>query len=178
MSHPATTKPTILLVHGSYHPPKLYAPLTNGLKARGFEVHCPFLPTSDPNFLVADPSNPSFDQPPPPAGLPTQPQDVEVLSGELERLIDDEGKDVLMLVYSSAGWSASEAAVPRYQREQRVKEGKKDGVIGMFYFAAYLPWLGQDITELFMESMERSDLSNTWVDFVVRVRAMPPWREC
>ena len=41
----ATPKPTIVIIHGGWHTPKTYAKLTNVLKASGYEVHLPRLPS-------------------------------------------------------------------------------------------------------------------------------------
>lgn len=37
----ATTKPTLLIVHGGWHVPDSYSKLTGALRAAGFEVHIP-----------------------------------------------------------------------------------------------------------------------------------------
>lgn len=41
----STPKPSVLLVHGAFHPPACYDPLTRELEAAGFEVVAPRLPS-------------------------------------------------------------------------------------------------------------------------------------
>jgi len=40
-----TTLPTIVLVHGAWSTPPIYDPFVKALRAAGYTVHCPLLPT-------------------------------------------------------------------------------------------------------------------------------------
>ncbi|KAI1090835.1 hypothetical protein F5B19DRAFT_461254 [Rostrohypoxylon terebratum] len=43
----ATTKPTIVIVHGGWHVPQSYAKLVDALEPQGYEVHVPRLPSAN-----------------------------------------------------------------------------------------------------------------------------------
>jgi hypothetical protein len=135
----SSTKPAVLLAHGSFHKNSLYEAFLETLRTRGFQdAICPQLPTSDPVRLVADPNNPSFDQLPPEAGVASQSDDVNVLGSELKRLVEDEGKEVLLIAHSSGSWSATECALPTFHRSTRQRSDLPGGIIGIFYIAAIL----------------------------------------
>lgn len=150
-----SSRPDIVLAHGSYHTPAPYADLRAHLEKAGFATHCPQLPTADPKYLVPDSSNPSFDQAPPPGGHPQQTVDAEVLGKLLKRLIDEESKEVLLLAHSSGGWTACEAATPELQREKRREVEKKGGVIGIFYMASFLIMPGESVWSTFSKSTDK-----------------------
>jgi alpha-beta hydrolase superfamily lysophospholipase len=40
-------KPTLFIVHGGWHVPESYERLISALRADGYEVHCPRLPTTN-----------------------------------------------------------------------------------------------------------------------------------
>lgn len=148
----SSPKPAILLAHGSYHTPQPYARLRALLSKQGYETHCPQLPCASRDYLVADPRNPSFDQPPPSQGLPTQDLDVAALRAVLRRLVEEQGRDVLLLAHSSGGWTATEIATPELQRGKRGLEGRGGGVVGIFYMASFLVMLGESVWSTFAAS--------------------------
>ncbi|KAF2684804.1 alpha/beta-hydrolase [Lentithecium fluviatile CBS 122367] len=149
-----SNKLTILLAHGSYHPAQAYTQFLRLLTERGYETHCPQLPTADRKCLVADPSNPSFEQPAPPGGHPQQGRDAEVLQALLKQLVEDEGNDVLLVAHSSGGWTACAGSTPEFQRERRKKEGKTGGVIGIFFMASFLILPGASVFSTFAQAEE------------------------
>ncbi|KAF2649600.1 alpha/beta-hydrolase [Lophiostoma macrostomum CBS 122681] len=151
-------KPTILLVHGSWHTPDIYAPLLQTLNARGFETHCPQLPTASPEYLLLDPANPSRDQPPPPDGHPVQTADAEVLVAILFQLVEEESKQVLVVAHSSGGWSSNEAILPAYQCPVRQKAGKSGGVLGIFCISALLCPPGESVLSTMLSALSSSRL--------------------
>jgi pimeloyl-ACP methyl ester carboxylesterase len=138
-------------------------PFLAALRTKGFEASCPQLPTADPARLVADPSNPSFNQPPPPNGVPEHVEDANVLNAALRKLIEDEGKEVLLLAHSSGGWSATEAAVPSLRRNARKDAGKQGGLIGIFYIAAFLIKPGESVYSIFSTLPSLPD-EESWVN--------------
>lgn len=137
-------------------------PFLDALRAKGYEASCPQLPTADPARLVADPSNPSFNQPPPPNGVPEHIDDANVLSSALKTLIEDESKEVLLLAHSSGGWSATEAAAPSLLRSARKDAGKTGGLIGILYIAAFLIKPGESVYSMF-SSMPVLPDEESWV---------------
>lgn len=144
-------KPAVVICHGSYHTPAPYGPFMQSLKSHaGFEtVHCPQRPTCDLSRLNVgdDLLNPDFDLGPPSAGgYPSDTEDVDVVIQVLDKLVNKEGKDVILLAHSSGGWVASQAAIPEYQLKAR---GKKGGIIGIFYFGALVVPVGESVNSFF-----------------------------
>jgi hypothetical protein len=158
MSSPSR-KPTILLAHGSWHTPAIYATLLKALNSQGFETHCPQLPSASLERLLLDPSNPSRDQPPPPDGHPTQTADAEVLRSTLSHLVDEQEKQVLLVAHSSGGWSSNEALLPSYQVSVRKEAGKSGGVLGIFCISALLCPLGESTPSTMLSALGSSSLN-------------------
>ncbi|KAJ5715969.1 uncharacterized protein N7483_013150 [Penicillium malachiteum] len=145
-----TQKPTIVIVHGSYHTPAPYGPFMDALNTLGFETRCPQRPTSDLSKLnVGDVNAPDFDRGPPPEGFPTDDDDVAVLRQVLDQLIVQERKQVLLVAHSSGGWVATQAAVLELQYEARQAQGQNGGLIGIFYYSAFTIPLNQSINGYF-----------------------------
>jgi hypothetical protein len=138
----------VLLVHGSYHTPKPYAPFLQSLKEAGIVAFCPQLPSSDPIKLqLGDPSNPDYDQRAPESGLPQPADDVKVIEDLLEILICGEGRNVLLLGHSAGGFTASAAALPVFLAKNR--KANMGGVIGIYYICAFLVPVGESINSFF-----------------------------
>ena len=125
---------TILIVHGSWHTPFFFTTIVEMLNARGYPVTVPQLPTCDP---VA-PHN---------AGLGLN-ADVVKISSEVIRLAEQESKDVLIVAHSYGGVIATAAVAPESSKEQRSKEGKAGGILGILYLTAFLPQLGISLGDM------------------------------
>ncbi|RDW72402.1 alpha/beta hydrolase [Aspergillus mulundensis] len=155
----------IVICHGSYHSPAPYGPFITALQAQGFEAHCPQRPTCDLTKLnVGDINNPDLDRDPPPGGYPTDTDDVDTTTQLLLRLINDEGKNVLLLGHSSGGWVATQAAVPELQAKPRRAEGKPGGIIGLFYFGGFAVPVGESV-HAFFQPKDGSVVLPPWVRF-------------
>ncbi|KAJ9295062.1 hypothetical protein DTO271G3_6232 [Paecilomyces variotii] len=140
----------VVVCHGSYSTPVLYEPLVHALNARGIEAYFPQRPSSDLSKLnVGDVNNPDFDREPPEGGYPTEADDAEVIIELLKKLIDDEGKWVLLVGHSSGGWVATESAKPELQAATRKSEGKEGGIIGIFYMGAFIIPVGESVHSFF-----------------------------
>ncbi|GKZ24647.1 hypothetical protein AbraIFM66951_011917 [Aspergillus brasiliensis] len=144
------TNVAVVICTGSYQTPAPYEPFRQCLESRGFEAYCPQRPTCDLSQLnVGDVSNPDFDLGPPEKGYPTDMDDVEVINQLLERLIVQEGKDVIMLGHSSGSVIASQAAVPDLQYKSRQAKGQRGGVIGIFFENAFVIPVGESVHTFF-----------------------------
>ncbi|KAJ5738563.1 hypothetical protein N7493_001718 [Penicillium malachiteum] len=161
-----THKPAIVIVHGSYHTPAPYGPFMDALNALGFEVHCPQRPTCDLSKLnVGDDLNaPNFDNGPPPEGFPTDDDDVVVLRQLLDQLIVQENKQVLLVAHSSGGWAATQVAVLELQHKARQAQGQNGGLIGIFYYSAFVIPLNQSINSYF-QPKDESVVIPPWLRF-------------
>lgn len=150
MSANETARIAVIICTGSYHTPAPYEPFRQSLEGRGFEAYCPQRPTCDLSLLnVGDVSHPDFDSGPPVEGYPTDSDDVEVVNQLLEKLIVQEGKDVIMLGHSSGGLIASQAAVPQLQYKSRHAKGQRGGVIGIFFENAFVIPVGESVHTFF-----------------------------
>jgi pimeloyl-ACP methyl ester carboxylesterase len=145
-----TSSFAVLICHGFYSTPELYQPLIDMFKSHDFEAHCPQLPTSDLSELnVGDVTKPDFDLDPPSGGYPQGKDNEEVVTKELKRLIEDEGKRVILVAHSAGGWVATQCATPHFQEHARRKEGLKGGIIGILYFSAFIIPVGESIHSAF-----------------------------
>ncbi|PYH45993.1 alpha/beta hydrolase [Aspergillus saccharolyticus JOP 1030-1] len=144
----STQQPTLVICHGSYHTPAPYAPFIEQLNLHGFETYCPQRPTCDLRRLNVgdDLRHPDLDRPAPPGGYPSDTEDVQVILDLLERLITQEGKQVLLVAHSSGGWVATQAALPKYHVRPDASAHRAPGIIGIFYYSAFLVPVGESVS--------------------------------
>jgi pimeloyl-ACP methyl ester carboxylesterase len=146
----SSSKLAVIVCHGCYHSPAPYMPLLDALKAEGIDAYCPQLPTSDLTKLnVGDAQNPNFDLGPPAEGYPQGEQDAEVVLDLLKRLVEEQGKNVILLGHSAGGWTATQAAKKELQAKERAKQGLAGGVIGVLYVGAFIIPVGESIHSFF-----------------------------
>lgn len=140
----------VVICHGSYHTPKPFGPFLAALRAQGIEAYCPQLPTSDLTKLnVGDPSHPDYNRNPPPGGYPQPGDDTVIIGHLLSRLIEGEGKNVLLVGHSSGGGSATAAAVPELQARTRQTKNLSGGIVGIFYECGFLIPIGESVHSFF-----------------------------
>lgn len=145
-----TSNLAVVICHGSYHTPALYQPLVNALKNKVIPTYCPQLPTSDLAQLnVGDVNNPDFDRGPPEGGYPQGDKDAQVVLDILTPLVEEQGKDVLLIGHSSGGWTATEVARPCLHAKTRKEKGLKGGVIGILYIGGFVIPVGESIYSFF-----------------------------
>ncbi|KAF7587384.1 hypothetical protein BBP40_007350 [Aspergillus hancockii] len=122
------TLPTIVLVHGAWHTPASYQTYIEALQERGFQVHCPHLPTcsgvSPPTASLSD--------------------DIVCVNNVVQSLVDA-GDRVLLLMHSYGGVVGS-SAIDGLSWTERQAAGQPGGVIHLLYLCAYIldagvtPW--------------------------------------
>jgi pimeloyl-ACP methyl ester carboxylesterase len=125
------TKPSIVLVGGSFATPAVYDLVVSRLKDSGFDVEVPQLPSI--GRREGEP--------------PTLADDVAHVHSVLEHKAD-EGKDVLIIGHSYGGIPTTEA-IQGLSKADREKQGKEGGVVRILYTTAVLPELGQTAAEFF-----------------------------
>lgn len=113
-------KPTILIVHGSWHTPVHYARLVDRFHATGHEALCPRCPSV--GSLA-------------PLGLK---DDAQCIRDELARLIEKQGKDVVVIAHSYGGKVTNEAADAGFAKELRRQQGKSGGVSIIIFMVSLL----------------------------------------
>lgn len=121
--------PVIFLVHGAYGGPQLYAPLTERLRARGFEVLTPRNPTLGPDAAARHTAD-----------------DTRALQA-LAAPLFAEGRDVVLLAHSFGGVTAAHAAVGHTVTE-RAAAGEAGGFRAIVYFGAFIIPKGVDLTTI------------------------------
>lgn len=136
-SSPTATKPTIVLLQGTFQLPSVYHKFAQLIESHGYPVVQPTYPS------LTSQDSPEFTR-------KTLSNDVAVVETALRKLVEDEGKTVIIAMHSYGGLVGSEA-VPadlvlstRKGRNQTIGGGG-GGVAHLFYFAAFVLPLGQSI---------------------------------
>ncbi|KAH8157062.1 hypothetical protein CIB48_g11179 [Xylaria polymorpha] len=127
------------LLQGSFQLPDVYGRLVTALKAKGYPVVHPVLPSltgqDEPDFSSKDLST-----------------DATAIENELRRLVEDDGKHVVVLMHSYGGLVGSEATPEVLMQAKRAALNLPGGVIHLFYFAAFILSEGQSVIGVFGES--------------------------
>lgn len=117
-----SSKPSIVLVHGSWVNPSFYSPLVSHLTKLGYPTTCPLLPscsssaTADTDLI----------------------DDALAIRSLLTRLIEYEHKSVIVLMHSYGGLVGSEAIAENLTLSARQKENLAGGVARLVYLAAFM----------------------------------------
>ena len=163
----------VVICQGFFHNVSIYQPSIEALKSRGIDAYCPQLPTSDLSRLnVGDLDCPNFDLDPPPEGYPQGEEDTEAVLGVLRPLIERQNKQVLLLAHSAGGWVATQAAIPELLETSRQSQGLSGGLIGIFYFGAFVVPLGESLHTTFQPKDGRI-VTPPWLQFHVSLRLDP-----
>jgi len=131
--------PTILLVQGSFQIPQVYEKLVKGLEARGYPTIYPQVPS------CSNVDSPEFPQ-------LSLADDASAIRKELTRLIEGEGRTVVVVMHSYGGLVGSEATTEELSYANRHARGLPGGVIHLFFYAAFLLQEGQSVLSAFGES--------------------------
>ena len=120
-------KPTIIIVPGAWHTPAHYLPLTSRLKAAGYKVLCPQLPSTG-----TDPDTPNHDQ------------DVALIRSHIRAACEQADEDAVLVVHSAGGVTGSEAA-KGFSKTGRGQGGKVGRVVHMVYMCAFAAEEGMSV---------------------------------
>ena len=112
---------TVLFVPGAWTTRTFYQPFLQALTVAGYDVHYAGYPSVDP----ADPS------------VADCQGDTDAITIILQSLVEDQGKDVLLFMYSYGGMPGS-AAATGLAKSQRAQEGKAGGIIGLLFLGAFI----------------------------------------
>ncbi|KAK2595614.1 hypothetical protein QQS21_006661 [Conoideocrella luteorostrata] len=135
---PSIEKPVIVLVQGSFQLPEAYYKLADALKALGYSVVQPLLPS------LTDHEKPDF-------ASKSLSDDALVVGSEVRRLVE-QGKKVVLVMHSYGGLVGNEAVTKDLSFIERQSNGLSGGVVHLFYFAALILTLGQSVLDVFGES--------------------------
>lgn len=117
---PSNTKPIIVIVHGAFHPPIYYRKLIEPLRAQGYTVLAPALPTTGLDDSVAG---------------TTYVDDVRRIYESLLPLLDEEGREAVVVGHSQGGIAASAATEGQTVAERKAR-GLGGGIKAVVYIAA------------------------------------------
>ncbi|KAJ5274030.1 hypothetical protein N7478_009155 [Penicillium angulare] len=134
-----SSKPTIVIVQGSFQTPLVYEALEAGLKNAGYPVVHPLLPSCTDVEADDFPSRTLVD-------------DASAVTKAIKRLVVDEEKLVIVVMHSYGGIVGSEAVQESLSYSQRQAEGEKGGVVHLFYYSAFILGKGQSVLSTFGES--------------------------
>ena len=126
----STTKPTIFIVPGAWHSPPAYRQFAAYLEDLGYPTITAPLP--------------SLDSKSPKTATCTE--DANALRQKLISLIDADEKEVVVIAHSYGGIPTGGAAYGLSQTT-RCQDGKKGGVIGLIYIAAFVVSEGSSLVE-------------------------------
>jgi hypothetical protein len=115
------TTTTVVFVPGAWITPVFYLPFLRALSTAGYGVHCASYSSLDPT----DPSSADCEA------------DAKDIGDSLRAIVEDEGKDALLVMHSYAGMPGAAAAVG-LGKSQRQEQGKPGGVLGMVYIGAFV----------------------------------------
>ena len=124
-SSPTKKDFTILFVHGGYHSPVFFEPIIQLLQQKGYAALCPHLPTCNPAILR---ESPDIDMK----------ADAQAIENELRRLVVQEGRRVLVAMFSYGGIPGTEAVAEDLSRKHRKARDEEGGVVGLMYVSAFL----------------------------------------
>jgi hypothetical protein len=131
-------KPTVVVVQGSFQTPFVYEALEKGLKAQGYPLEHPTLPS------CSNTDSPDFP-------LITLADDAAVVRRQVTRLVE-ENKTVVLVMHSYGGLVGNEAIPEGLSYSDRQSRGFRGGVIHLFMFAAFLIEEGKSVLDAFGES--------------------------
>lgn len=115
----APQNPTLLIIHGGWHVPASYSKLTSTLRASGYEVHIPRVPSMN----GARPPN---------ADLAT---DSDIIRSYAEALVEAE-RNVIALMHSYGGQVGTDG-LAGLGVDERQAQGKRGGVVHLIYMTAF-----------------------------------------
>ena len=121
-------KRAAVIVHGAWGTPVVYTSFNERLSAKGWEVHCPLLPTCN-------------NKRPPDS---TRDDDVKLIREIIGRLVDD-GYPVFILMHSYGGVVGSEAALEELSIYKRSKAGLLGGIARLVFMSAFIIIPGETV---------------------------------
>lgn len=124
-----SSKPTLVLVPGSFALPDFYSNVVSAVKQAGYDIH------TIHNLSTGLKAN---------EGRPEGPHDMYEDAAQIAETISklsDEGKDIVLFAHSYGGVPATES-LKGLSKEAREKDGKKGGVVRIAYMTCIVPAIG------------------------------------
>lgn len=165
LSDTPSTKPTIFIVPGAWHTPECFDALREVLESHGY-----------PTESIA---HPSIGAEPP---TKTLDDDANNVRKTLSRLIDKEGKDVILIGHSYGGNVVSNAS-DGFGRATRAAEGKTGGISLLIYLTGFVvpkgksllvalggqwqPWMKFDVSRDKENKRQTVERGNPMIDLIM-----------
>lgn len=130
-SHLGKTKPVILIIHGAWQHPAYYQAFVQVLQSRGYETHCPRLPSCN-------------GQVPPTKSLEDDVHFIRQFTAQLT----DAGKLVDVIMHSYGGIVGTDALC-KFGIAERSRRGFAGGVRNLIYLTSFVPHKGQSLVGIF-----------------------------
>ncbi|KAI1073860.1 alpha/beta-hydrolase [Whalleya microplaca] len=126
------TKPTVVLLQGTFQLPEVYHKFARLIESRGFPVVQPSYPSltgqDEPDFIKK-----------------TLADDVQAVEAVIKKLVDGEGKTVVVVMHSYGGLVGAEAVPEDLTVQSRKERGLPGGVAHLFYLSAFVMPMGQSV---------------------------------
>lgn len=129
------SKPTILLVPGSFALPEFYDPLFEAVRAKGYDIRGLHMPTVGLRTGEGRPGTP-----------PSMYDDAALIAKEAEK-VADEGRDVIILGHSYGGVPVTQSAEGLGKKERQAR-GKEGGVVNLAYMTCLVPAVGKSAADV------------------------------
>ena len=152
----STSKPSILLIPGSFGLPEFYNPIFDLVRDKGYEIHG-----------LHKPSVGLSARQPRPGAPPTMYDDAAHIAKEAEKLVD-EGKDIILVPHSYGGVPTSQST-KGLSKKERKEAGKPGGIVNIAYLTCLVPALGQSAKDVLATVPPEKQINLT-----VQVRFIPP----
>ncbi|KAK7740483.1 hypothetical protein SLS53_005326 [Cytospora paraplurivora] len=121
----SATKPTVLLLQGTFQNPDIYYKFAQLIESRGFPVVQPSFPS------LTDHHDPDFTK-------KTLDDDIQVVETTIRKLVEHEGKRVLVFMHSYGGLVGAEAIPDDLTFASRNERDLPGGVAYLFYLAGFV----------------------------------------
>jgi hypothetical protein len=145
----ASARPIVLILHGAWHHSEHFAKQISLLQSHSYEVLCPVQPSYN-----AQPATTTLQE------------DAAFIKGLLSNLINEEEKDVIVVMHSYGGMVGTESVTEEMSKNYRGKKGLKGGVVKLLYLCAFLLHKGESLA---------TPLGGELPPFIpVEVRSYPP----
>lgn len=129
------SKPSILLVPGSFTPGQVYQNVVEKVTAKGYDMRALHMPS-----VRLDTESPTDRKP------PSMYEDAAFIADQAAALADD-GKDVIIIAHSYGGVPTTEC-VNGLAKDTRQKLGKQGGIVRLAYMTALVPALGSTASDV------------------------------
>lgn len=129
------SKPSILLVPGSFALPEFYNELFDMVRAQGCEIRGLHKPSVGLSAGEGRPGPP-----------PTMYDDAAYIAKEVEKEAD-QGRDVVLIGHSYGGVPVTESA-KGLSKKERAAQGKKGGLVNIAYMTCLVPAVGASAVDV------------------------------